>query len=116
MKLHFMPVFEYDPKQDNPKVLGYPSDDKKLTPSLVQVYMYREEGWVKLRGKQWRETEPPYYFCDVPDVVRVKYRKPSLEKIESLDIVTAMQYAKRDDKMQKELTEFVKEYLRKEFY
>ena len=116
MKLHFLPIFEYDPTQDKEKVLGYPTARGKMTPSLIQVYHYSKEGWAKLRGTRWRSCEPPELFCDVPEIVKANYRKPSREKIESLDIATAMKYAQKDTKMQAEINEFVKMYLTKEFY
>lgn len=116
MKLHFLPIWEYDPTQDKEKVLGYPTEKGKMKPCLIQVYYYTKDGWFKLRGSRWRSCDPPQLFCDVPEVVKAKFRTPSREKIESLDIETAMRYAEKDEKMRTEITEFVKDYLRKEFY
>jgi hypothetical protein len=116
LKLHFLPIWEYDPTQDKERVLGHPTAKGKMTPSLIQVYHYSKEGWSKLRGQRWRSCDPPELFCDVPELARTKYRKPSREKIESLDIATAMKYARIDEKLQAGLTEFVKDYLKKEFY
>lgn len=116
MKLQFIPIWEYDPSTDKARVLGYPKDDSPMIPSLVQVYQRSEEGWAKLRGRQWRKCDPPFLFCDVPDVVRLKYRKPTKEKIESLDMITAMQYAKKDKRLQSEILQITKDYLTKEFY
>ena len=121
MKLHFLPVFEYDPTKDAHKVLGYPKDEGKITPSLVGVYKWStdREGrniWHRLRGKQWRESLAPASFCDVPRCEFVKFRKPTKEKIASLTIAEAMQYAKRSTDLQDKLTEFVKSELKKQFY
>ena len=116
MKLHFLPIWEYDPTQDKEKVLGHPTDKGKMTPSLIQVYHYTKEGWFKLRGHKWREPDPPQLFCDVPEILKDKNRKPRREKSDSLDIQTALNYAKKDEKLQAGLTKFVKDYLKKEFY
>jgi hypothetical protein len=121
MKLHFLPIFEYDPTKDAHKVLGYPKDNGKIIPSLVCVYKWStdEEGrqiWHKLRGKQWRLSVPPASFCDVPRCEFVKFRKPTKEKIASLNVAEAMQYVKRSEELQDRVTEFIKMELTKQFY
>ena len=102
-------------------MLGYPRDEGKITPALVCVYKWStdETGrsiWHKLRGNRWRLSLPPASFCDVPRCEFVKYRKPSKEKIASLNIAEAMQYVKRNTELQDAVTEFVKSELTKQFY
>lgn len=120
MKLQFIPTWEYDPTKDSKRVLGYPNEGEKLIPSLVQVYQFTllEDGgeWHKLRGQKWRACPPPALFCDIPKIEILKYRKPSLEKINSLDARGAMEYVKRDKELQDKLTIFVKSELTKQFY
>ena len=121
MKLQFIPIYEYDPTQDRDKVLGYPTDEGRITPSLVAVYKWSLdiEGtniWHKLRGSQWRLSLAPASFCDVPRCEFLKYRKPSKEKIASLTIQEAMKYAQKDKEMQRKLTELVKTELTNKFY
>lgn len=121
MKLQFLPLFEYDPTRDRHKVLGYPKAEGKITPALVGVYKWStdKEGrniWHKLRGKQWRLSLPPASFCDVPRIEFLKFRKPTQEKIASLTMEDAMQYAKMDKSLQERMTNFVKIELTKQFY
>jgi hypothetical protein len=121
LKLHFLPLFEFDPTKDAHKVLGYPKDNGKIIPSLVCVYKWStdEQGrhiWHKLRAQRWRLSVPPASFCDVPRCEFVKFRKPTKEKIASLNVAEAMQYVKRSEELQDRVTEFIKMELTKQFY
>ena len=69
-----------------------------------------------LRAQRWRLSAPPASFCDVPRCEFVKFRKPTHEKIASLNVAEAMQYVKRSEELQDRVTEFVKMELTKQFY
>ena len=116
MKLYFREFFEYDEVQDGTKILGYDSYGK-IHPLEIGVYKKLQSSWVRATKDSWVASEPPIYFAKFPKSEKAgEVRKPSMNKINNLSFMDAVSYLKRSDKMKQQLTNFVKQELKREFY
>lgn len=115
MSVQFTALWEYDPKEDGDVVLGYPFEGE-IKREFIGYYKLSSQGWTRLRGKRWRRVKTPLSFAKIPEIERVKMRKPSIKKIEALTLQQALNYMTSESQGKNFLIRLVQQELLRVFY
>ncbi len=113
----FRDFIEYDSSIDGFKLLGY-NKASKTTPSCVDGYLFNKGRWLRSKkGGKWVESDPPDYYVPYLEIMLDRSpRQPSLEKIDSLTERQALWYYKKDRSLIPDITEAIKQGLRKKYH